>query len=431
MKRAAHELNLIAKRCGFKKRTVVKKRAGKPNRTVTRYFHPDSRADWIRLFFGKFKVKPTKWSETTGEPSLDESVLTPLVTHPNQLVQFAAKAGLRYRRWATIDRAQVRGLRLDHRSVLHPFWKTTGTLGLRWSGSKPNPQNILQPIEERLPSGKRKQIHGGLRDMYVPHTRGGWIVEADEKQLELRLIAALANDKPLIETFAKFDAGKGPDPHTVNAQDLFGVHGPSCSCGSVNDRAVTKRERTLAKNFVYNVNYGGDASSIHPVLSVDTPIELSVVEILIERWFAKHPAIRKWQKRMEHLAKQNGYVEEPISGRRRHFWSVPKVTEVYNFPVQTLAGWVLNEAIKKVAAELDWKWSGIMFQVHDALVLDGPDPYALAKILVDKMTVELKLGESTMLFPVDLKVGRRWGELEEMDMKEIAKLPKGERRMAA
>lgn len=432
MARARKELNVIAKRAGLPKRTHTKrKKGGRVVRTFRAYFNPDSRADWLALFFGKFKVKPSKWSETTGEPSLDESVLTPLATHPNQLVQFAAKAGLRYRRWATIDRSQVRGLRLDARNVIHPFWKTTGTIGLRWSGSKPNPQNILQPIEERLPSGKKKQIHGGLRDQYIPHCVDGWIVEGDEKQLELRIIAALAGDKPLIDTFAAFDAGLGPDPHTVNAMDLFGVHGEACRCGSVNDRKVTKRERTLAKNFVYNVNYGGDAASIHPVLAVDTPIEMSVVEILIERWFAKHQAIKRWQDKIAKEAREKGYVEEPVSGRRRHFWSKPKVTEVYNYPVQTLAGWILNEAIKKVAPKLDWKYEGILFQVHDALVLDGPDPFRLASIIQKDMTVELTLNGNKMLFPCDIKVGQRWGELEEMDMQEIAKLPKGERRMAA
>lgn len=424
MRRAAAELNEIAKRMRMPLRAhAIKRKDPKTGKKVVcgtkqLYFNPDSRTDWIQLFFKKFKVKPTKWSEQTHEPSLDESVLTPLATHPNQLVQLAAKAGLRYRRWATIDRSQVRGLRLDGRNVVHPFWKPTGTLGLRWSGSKPNPQNILQPIEVRLPSGKRRQIHGGLRDMYIPHTVSGYIVEADEKQLELRIIAALANDKALIDTFAAFDAGKGPDPHTVNAINLFGVKG----------REVTKRERTLAKNFVYNVNYGGDANSIHPVLSVDSPIELSVVERLIERWFIFHSPIKRWQDRIAHEARSKGYVEEPISGRRRHFWAPPKVTEVYNFPVQTLAGWILNEAIKKVSPTLDWKYEGILFQVHDALVLDGPDPLRLYDILQKHMTVSLPLGESKMLFPVDVKVGQRWGQLEELSREEIAKLPKGQRR---
>ena len=431
MARARKELNVIAKRAGLPKRWHERrKKGGKIVKRFRAYFNPDSRADWLALFFGKFKVKPTKWSEQTHEPSLDESVLTPLATHPNQLVQFAAKAGLRYRRWATIDRSQVRGLRLDFHDVVHPFWKTTGTIGLRWSGSKPNPQNILQPIEERLPSGKKKQIHGGLRDMYIPHCKGGWIVEGDEKQLELRIIAALAGDKPLIDAFAAFDAGTGPDPHTVNAMMLFGVHGETCRCGSVNDRKVTKRERTLAKNFAYNVNYGGDANSIHPKLSVDTPIEVSVVEILIERWFALHPAIKRWQDKAAKGARERWYVEEPVSGRRRHFWAQPKVTEVYNFPVQTLAGWILNEAISKVAPKLNWKDEGILFQVHDALVLDGLDPLKLAKILQKDMTVELTLNGHRMLFPVDVKCGRRWGELGEMTMEEIAKLPKGERRAA-
>lgn len=395
MYRAAKTLKLIAKRMGV------------------HHFNPDSKAHWNRLFFEKFHVKPTKFSAITQAPSLDESVLTPLVTHPNELVQIAAKAGLRFRRWATIDRSQVRRLRIDSAAVVHPYWKTTGTIGLRWSSSAPNAQNILQPIEVRLKSGRKRQIHGGLRNMYIPHEKGSYIVEADEKQLELRIIAALAGDKPLLDAFAAFDTGKGPDPHTVNAMDLFGVHGPTCTCGSAFDRRVTKRERTLVKNFTYNCNYGGDASSIHPVLSVDTPIEFTVVELLIERWFAKHPAIKRWQRKVYAEAREKGYVEEPFSGRRRHFWGHIKNTEVYNFPVQTLGGYILNQAIQKVDMALKWGSEGILFQVHDALVVEGPDWCRLYDLLQREMEVTLDIEGAKMRFPVDCKIGSRWGRLHD------------------
>lgn len=399
-------------------------------------FNIDSGAHWRALFFGKFHVKPTKFSEVTGAPSLDESVLTPLITHPNTLVQAAARAGLQYRRWGTLDRNHVRGLRLDARSVVHPFWKPTGTVGQRWTSSRPNSQNIPKPVEERLPSGKRVVIHGGLRDMFIPHGEKCWIVEADYSQIELRAAAALAGEKRLLEAFAAYDAGEGPSPHNVNAIDIFGIKG----------RDVSPREKTLAKNFAYNVIYGGDAASIHPVLAVDTPIEFSVVEKMIERWNAQRPAFSRWHRALYRDACKNGFVEEPMSGRRRHFWTKPKTTEVYNFPVQTLAGWIINQAIKKIAAELDWEFEGILFQVHDALVLDGPDPLRLAEILEGLMTQHLELGGMRMKFPVEVSVGgftrdkekgliwhgrSSWAPNAAMSMDEIMKLPKGKRRLAA
>lgn len=395
-------------------------------------FSVDKRDDWARLFFGKFNVKPTKFSEKTNAPSLDEEALKPLITHPNSLVQAAARAGLQYRRWGTLDRNHVRGLRLDSRSVVHPFWKPTGTIGQRWTGSRPNPQNIPKPVEERLPNGKRRVVHGGLRDMFVPQAEGGWIVEADAKQIELRIAAFLCGDKPLLDVIDAFDAGEGPDPHTVRALEIFGIK----------DRKPTDRERMLSKNFVYGgILYGGTVETIHGVLSVDSPIEVTLVERMINNYLAAHPALPKWHSHLVREANRLGYVEEPISGRRRHFWGRPPPTEIYNFPVQTLAGYIINLAIQRVSKELRWGVEGINFQVHDSLVLDGPDPLRLAEILLDKMEVELELNGLRARFPVDVKVGgvlkdkasgtfkvmehSSWAPNSELSLDEIAKLKKG------
>ena len=260
--------------------------------------------------------------------------------------------------------------------------------------------------------------------MFIPHVKGGWIVEADYKQIEARIAAFLANDLPTLQVFDAFDNSRGPDPHTVNANDLFGLHGEGCSCSKLTlNRKPTKRERTLAKNFLYGgILYGGEPSTIHAVLSVDTPIELTTVEALISRYLAKHPALPKWHHTLVRNANDNGYVEEPVSGRRRHFWGRIKPTEVYNFPVQTLAGWVINQAIKKVHKELRWGEEGISFQVHDALVLDGPDPLRLAEILKGTMDYILNWEGRKMRFPVDISVGRAWAPSKEMSFDEISKL---------
>ena len=401
-----------------------------------RTFDVDKRNDWLQLFFGKFHVKPTSYSEKTGVPKLDEEALKPLVTHPNSLVQAAARAGLQYRRWGTLDRNHVRGLRLDVRSVVHPFWKPTGTIGQRWTGSRPNPQNIPKPVEERLPNGKRRIIHGGLRDMFVPQTEKGWIVEADAKQIELRIAAFLSGDKPLLDVIAAFDREEGPDPHTVRAIEIFGIKG----------RKPTDRERTLSKNFVYGgILYGGTVETIHSVLSVDSPIELTLVERMISNYMMAHPALEKWHTHLVKEANRKGYVEEPLSGRRRHFWGPPPPTEIYNFPVQTLAGYIINLAIQRVSPELRWGEEGICFQVHDSLVLDGPDPLRLAEILLDKMEVELELNGLRARFPVDVKVGgvltdketkavtilpaSSWAPNSELTLDQISKLRKGSGRM--
>ena len=100
------------------------------------------------------------------------------------------------------------------------------------------------------------------------------------------------------------------------------------------------------------------------------------------------------------------YVEAPLSGHRMHFFSRPKPTEVYNYPVQHTAADLINKATPGIAAELDWEQEGILAQVHDSLVLDGDKPAKLEELLRSHMEVT-QLG---VPFTITVKKGlRSWG----------------------
>jgi DNA polymerase-1 len=239
--------------------------------------------------------------------------------------------------------------------------------------------------------------------MYIPHCKDGWIVEADYSQIELRIVALLAGDEPLLDVFAA-----GGDPHSANAQDLFYPPGYQGQ--------VTKRERTLAKNFVYLAMYGGNAKKLYTTILPDFPkFTLKKAQILLQNFFRAHPAINQWHADILQQAKNTGRVREPLSGRERVFWGPVNPNEALNYPVQTAAGHIINTAIQDVAKDLSWDDEGVLFQLHDALILDGRDPVRLAQLLIDRMDVPIELNGRKARFPVDVSVGKNWATTEEID----------------
>jgi DNA polymerase-1 len=362
-------------------------------------FNPNSNKDLHWLFFGKLKVEANQWSPT-GAPSLNDNALVPLVVHHRPLVQIAARALLRYRRWKTLLRQHVERLPLDQKNVVHPTWKIYGAITGRWASTSPNVMNIPKPRYGKTKTGKKTLVAPGLRDLYIPHKKGNIMVEADYSQLELRIIALLAGDQILLDAYAK-----GQDVHSINARTLFCIP---------EGEEVSSTERRLAKGFVYGANYGGQAPTIWEALSVDFPnIQLNQVVRMLNAWNTTHFKIVQWQKTILKKAYKEDFVEAPLSGRRRYFHGGVKPTEVFNFPIQATAADLLNRAILKLRPLLDWPNEGIIFQCHDALICDGPNKKRLAKLLKDCMEQEITVGGRTMKFNVDIKSGPSWGEMEE------------------
>lgn len=214
--RAARELRLIAR--------AVKKRNW-------RDFKIGSTDELKDLFFEKLKCHPTRYSEETGEPSLDDKAISHILTSPNQLARAAARCLKRVRKWHKYRKTYIKGISVVD-GKLHVRWKPFGTITLRWS-SNPNLQNIPKPVTKKLQDGRSKVIVPGLRDLFVSD-RDKFLLEADYSQLELRIVAFLANDPLLLRWY-----GDGEDVHTFNAKDLFATQTP------------TKAERDFAKTFVY------------------------------------------------------------------------------------------------------------------------------------------------------------------------------------
>jgi DNA polymerase-1 len=227
-----------------------------------------------------------------------------------------------------------------------------------------------------------------------------WLVEGDYAQLELRLITLLSGDKPLLDTFEAKE-----DPHRANAADVFGI----------DPEEVGKPERDFAKIFVYATIYLATAETVWKSCVVDFPdVTLSSITRSMDRFYAKHPKIREWQHKTVAVAKQNDYVEAPITGHRIYFYRLVDPQKAVNYPVQHTAADIINPATRRVFNALKWGPEGIMLQCHDALICDGPDPWRLVQILTKNMTTRLTLHGNSMLFPIDTKIGPDWGHLKEV-----------------
>jgi len=286
--------------------------------------------------------------------------------------------------------------------------------------SQPNLQNIPKPVKKKIARGPNKgewrTTSPGLRDIYVAHTPGDWIVCADYDQLELRIVALLANDEPLIKVFQR-----GEDPHAVNAASMFGYDNPA---------DVGKAERDVAKVWIYQFIYGGGEEAIWKHVSVDFPSYTLKQSYKNRESFDKdHPAFGLWHDQAFKKALKEKSITAPLSGHRLEFYGRVEAAKVYNYPAQHTAADILNPAIPKVAKALDWEREFILGQIHDELVCCGPDPVKLGKLLIEKLETVVTINGKTLPFTAGVKMGPSYGEVEEV--KKGESLAAGARRISA
>jgi DNA polymerase I len=331
-----------------------------------------------KLFFHDFGIKPLNYTDE-GEPQLDAKMLQHIQTSPNPQAAAVAKHTLAFRKAAKIRSTYLDGLSLDENDYLHPVWKCHGTITGRWSSGDPNAQNW--PLT--------------MRDLVVPRRDGNFIVGADFSQLELRIIALLASDDKLLKWY-----DQGEDVHTLTATALFGSKKP------------TKLERDIAKTIEYAFSYSisSDVTTAWKTAVLKFPfLTIQRMEKFRKLWFQEHPWLRDWQLATVKQADKDGYIEAPLSGRRRYFHDGHvDPNEVLNFPMQSTAGDLCNRAILAIDRELDWGKEQVIGQVHDAIYLEGPDPFRLYKLLQVHMEQTVTLNGYTMKFPVDIGIAKNW-----------------------
>lgn len=212
------EVVSLAKEAGYEPKKLKKATKRKPEEWLSAEFNPNS-GPHVRGLFQHLGAHTGKYT-ATGLEQFDAEALTKLAAHPRSaLVRRVARALLAWKKPSKALGTYVRNLPVWSDGRVHCEWRPGATKTARWASAGPNLQN--QP--------------GELRDMYAPDP-GCWGLECDYSQLELRIVALLAGDEPLIEAYSK-----GLDVHRMNAADIFGIR----------PEQVSPAQRHFAKTFVY------------------------------------------------------------------------------------------------------------------------------------------------------------------------------------
>ena len=272
---------------------------------------------------------------------------------------------------------------------IHTNFQMTVTATGRLSSTEPNLQNI--PV--------RRELGAQIRKMFVA-SPGKVLVDADYSQIELRLLAHIANDETMIAAFRS-----GEDIHAVTASQVFGV--PLAE--------VTPLQRSHAKAVNFGIVYGISAFS----LAQDIGVFQSEAKAYMDSYFAKYHGVREYMTRVVEQAKADGYVTT-LFGRRR---DLPELKSsnfnlrsfgervALNMPIQGTAADIIKAAMVRVDARMraEGLEAKLLLQVHDELIVECPAEEAetVRGILIEEME---HVVDYRVPLLVDAKIGASWAE---------------------
>jgi DNA polymerase-1 len=278
---------------------------------------------------------------------------------------------------------------------VHTSFSQTGSVTGRLASSDPNLQNI--PIRTEL--GRR------LRQAFIA-ADGQTLLSVDYSQIELRLVAHMAEDEAMIQAFLD-----DQDIHATTAAAVFGV-APA---------AVTAEMRRQAKAVNFGLIYGMSAFG----LSRSTGMPLGDAENFVQAYFDRFPKVRLFLDAVRAQAARLGYVET-LLGRRRYFPQLmsggPPASDVVrsrarreavNAPIQGSAADIIKLAMLRLPGEL--RQAGLrgrlLLQVHDELVLECPSA-ELERTAARAVQVMQSAYDLRVPLKADAKAGDNWAEMQ-------------------
>ena len=276
---------------------------------------------------------------------------------------------------------------------VHTCYSLASTTTGRLSSSEPNLQNI--PV--RTLEGRK------IRTAFIS-TPGHKLVSADYSQIELRVLAHVADIPQLRQAFSD-----GVDIHAMTASEMFGV--------PVEGMPSEVRRRAKAINF--GIIYGISAFGLANQLS----IERSEAGEYIKKYFERFPGIRDYMESTKNFARENGYVET-IFGRRAHYPEIkssnPSVRAFnerasINAPIQGSAADIIRRAMVKMEPALANAGlsARMLLQVHDELIFEVEDDEVERALPVIVSTMEqAAMPAIAMRVPlkVDARAATNWDE---------------------
>ena len=298
---------------------------------------------------------------------------------------------LTYRKLSKIYSTYAEGLKKyiyeDHR--IHTVFNQAATSTGRLSSSDPNLQNISVRDEQ----GKE------IRKAFLPD-EGCVLISCDYHQIELRMLAHMADETSLIQAF-----NDGIDIHTKTAMDVFGV----------SQDEVTPAMRRQAKTVNFGIVYGISDFGLSEQLGVS----VQEARKFIDTYYQKYPKIRTYMDSLVADCEKNGYVTT-IMNRRRE---IPEIHDknrmvrefgkraAMNAPIQGSAA----DLIKIAMIHIDKKMkeekvkSRMILQVHDELIFNVPEDEieTMKKLITDGMVNAMQL---KVPLTCEISVGKNWYE---------------------
>ena len=349
-------------------------------------FNLDSPKQLGQILFEVLKVTDKPKKTKTGQYSTSEDVLSKLANDHEIIPNILDYRSLKKLKSTYVDALPT--LVNPNTKKLHTTYMQTIAATGRLSSNNPNLQNI--PI--RTEKGRE------IRRTFIPRSKDFILLAADYSQIELRIIAALSEDKNMQQAFVNKE-----DIHTATAAKVF----------SVSQEEVTREMRSKAKAVNFGIIYGQSAFG----LSQNLNISRSEAKEIIDSYFEQYPKIRSYMDKTIEEAKQNGYVET-ILGRRRYLKDINSSNSIVrghaernavNAPIQGSAADVIKIAminIHKGMKKGEFK-SKMLLQVHDELVFDAH------KSEIEKLTifVKEKMENAVQLsvpLEVEIDTGENW-----------------------
>ena len=297
---------------------------------------------------------------------------------------------LEYRKLSKLNSTYVSGLlKAEIEGRIHTTFNQTETRTGRISSLEPNLQNI--PV--------RTELGREMRRFFVA-SENRVLIDADYSQIELRVLAHIANDEALIQDFKN-----GEDIHKKAAMSVFGL----------SEDEVTEAYRRKAKAVNFGIVYGIGAYS----LSQDIGSTVREASQYISSYLSVYRGVADFMRKTVMDGHQNGFVST-LFGRRRY---IPELSAsnkniiafgervAMNAPIQGTAADIIKIAMIKVSERLKKEKinANLILQIHDELIIDCDKKEAekAAKILKEEMENAVKLKVPLI---ADVNIGSSWFE---------------------
>ena len=279
---------------------------------------------------------------------------------------------------------------------VHTSFLLAATTTGRLASSDPNLQNI--PIKSD--DGK------DIRKAFIAK-KDHVLISADYNQIEMRILADLADVKGLKKAFKNNE-----DIHSLTASQIF----------NVDIKKVNQDQRRKAKAINFGIIYGISQYGLAKQINVTN----HEAEEFLNAYFLKFPEIKIYMDRTIKFCRKSGFVNN-IFGRRSHFINInDKNYNIRNFqeraainaPIQGSAAEIMRLAMirldKKLSDQKNQK-TKMLLQIHDELIFETPKEEAkrISKIIIDEMSSVVKSEQHSFSIPltVDLNTGENWGTL--------------------